>query len=195
MAVAAAPPGEAAAGGAAAVSSRDRRSSENSSQINNSVNSGSLGSEGGGSFGALGASARAAALALGDGGACELVVETMQRHANHPAVQAQCCRLLYLLAWDLPPNHARLGACGACEALVQCLRNFAESRDVMGFGCLAVAHLAWHPAARDRLLGMGCGATLETAALAYGSDPEGLAQVIAKAQGELADGAGRCAFM
>jgi len=64
----------------------------------------------------------------------------------------------------------------------------------MGFGALAVAHLAWHPAARDTLLGMGCCATLETAALAHGDDPEGLAQVIAKAQGELVENE-RCAVM
>jgi len=41
---------------------------------------------------------------------------------------------------------------------------------------------------------MGCCATLETAALAHGDDPEGLAQVIAKAQGELVENE-RCAVM
>jgi len=50
------------------------------------------------------------------------------------------------------------------------------------------------PAARDTLRGMGCSATLETAALAHSDDPEGLAQVIAKAQGELVENE-RCAVM
>jgi len=177
-------------------SSCNLKSSRGSGSSSNNNSSGSSSSEGstGNQLGALAAPARAAAAALGDAGACDLVVSTMQRHAGHAAIQAQCCRLLYLLAWGLPQNHARLGACGACAALVQCLRNFAESRDVMGFGALAVAHLAWHPAARDTLLGMGCCATLETAALAHGDDPEGLAQVIAKAQGELVENE-RCAVM
>jgi len=80
----------------------------------------------------------------------------------------------------------------------QTLRNYAESRDVQGYGCLAVAHLAWHPANRDRLLGMGCAATLETAALAF-ADEEGrkgpLAEVIKKAQGELISEDPYCAVM
>ena len=190
------------AGNVSAASSKDgvcadqSGSKPTSSRASSSSSNSSRGNEGSTSshLGALAAPARAAAAALGDGGACELVVSTMQRHAGHAAIQAQCCRLLYLLAWDWPPNHARLGACGACAALVQCLRNFAESRDVMGFGALAVAHLAWHPAARDTLRGMGCSATLETAALAHSDDPEGLAQVIAKAQGELVENE-RCAVM
>lgn len=77
------------------------------------------GSRGGGSGGGDLGHGRAAAAELGRLGACELVVGAMARHGGHLGVQCQGCRALYLLAWDLPANHERLGKAGACEALVQ----------------------------------------------------------------------------